>query len=430
MKKFKYLIIFCLILSLHNAYGQLKNGDLLDKVVGIVGDEAITDSDVRGRISFLLQQDPKLNPNDQSVYDQVLHNIIDEKLIIAKAKEDSIVVGDEEIEERWQLFLQQSLAQMGSEQRIEQVYGMSIPRMRNEFREEIRNRLLSSKIIEKEFGQLTVSSQELESFYKQYQDSLPEVPISVSLYRIVKDVQLQHQAKEDIYRSALRIRDSIIAGGNFEDFAKRYSDDKQTGVSGGDLGWITRGKFLPELEKVAFTMLPGEISLPIETPLGYHIIQLRDKRKDEVLISHILFQIGQSDDDKKIVKDFLDSLRSQIKSLDDFKKLAMKYSDDNDTRGFGGNIGNTPLENLPAPVKDVIEKMSDAQVSEVLPYNSSSNKASYQIIYKEKTIPAHKANLEIDHDIIEQQAIQYKRMQEYAKWIAKLRQEMYWEIIK
>jgi peptidyl-prolyl cis-trans isomerase SurA len=95
-----------------------------------------------------------------------LQTIIDEKLIIIKAKEDSIEVSDDEIEERWQLFLQQSLAQLGSEQRIEQVYGMSIPRMRNEFREEIRNRLLSSKIIEKEFGQLTVSNSELKTFFE------------------------------------------------------------------------------------------------------------------------------------------------------------------------------------------------------------------------------------------------------------------------
>jgi len=104
-------------------------------------------------------------------------------------------VSDDEIEERWQLFLQQSLAQLGSEQRIEQVYGMSIPRMRNEFREEIRNRLLSSKIIEKEFGQLTVSNSELKTFFEQYKDSLPEVPVSASLYRIVRNVESLNKIK-------------------------------------------------------------------------------------------------------------------------------------------------------------------------------------------------------------------------------------------
>lgn len=429
MSKLKLLLIFCFIFSLQNANAQLKKGDALDKIVAVVGDEAITDSDVKGRISFLMQQDPKQNPNDQQLYNQVLQTIIDEKLIIIKAKEDSIEASDDEIEERWQLFLQQSLAQLGSEQRIEQVYGMSIPRMRNEFREEIRNRLLSSKIIEKEFGQLTVSSKELENYYAMYKDSLPEVPVSAALYRIVKNIESTSGNKEDIYRNALRIRDSIIAGGKFEDFAKKYSDDKETGSEGGDLGWITKGKFLPELEKNAFAMLPGEISLPIETPLGYHIIKLRDKRKDEVLISHILFKVGQSEDDKQKVKDFLDSLRNQIKSLDDFKTFAKKYSDDNDTRGFGGFIGNVPLDNLPGPVKDVIEKMNDGQISDVLPYTTSTNKLAYQIIFKEKSLPVHKPNLETDRDLIEQQAIQYKRMQEYAKWIAKLRKDMYWEII-
>lgn len=429
MNKIKISIIICFIFAFYHSNAQLKKGDALDKIVAVVGDEAITDSDVKGRISFLMQQDPKQNPNDPQLYKQVLQTIIDEKLIILKAKEDSITVSDEEIEERWQLFLQQSLAQMGSEQRIEQVYGMSIPRMRNEFREEILNRLLSSKIIEKEFGQIKVSSKELETFYQKYKDSLPEVPVSASLYRIVKDVESLNKNKDEIYRYALRIRDSIIRQGNFAEFAKRYSDDKQTGAEGGDLGWIAKGKFLPELEKNAFNMLPGEISLPIETPLGFHIIQVRDKRKDEVLISHILFKIGQSDEDKQKVKDFLDSLRVQINSIDQFKEFAKKYSDDNDTRGFGGYIGNVPLESLPAVVRDVIEKMDDNQITEVLPYTIGSNKLAFQIIYKEKTIPAHKANLEMDRDIIEQQAIQFKRMEEYSKWIAKLRQEMYWEII-
>ncbi|HOV91525.1 MAG TPA: peptidylprolyl isomerase [Candidatus Kapabacteria bacterium] len=429
MNKIKCIVIICFLFSLQSLYSQPKKGDALDKIVAVVGDEAITDSDVKGRISFLVQQDPKTNPNDPKFYNQVLQTIIDEKLIIIKAKEDSIEVSDDEIEERWQLFLQQSLAQLGSEQRIEQVYGMSIPRMRNEFREEIRNRLLSSKIIEKEFGQLTVSNSELKTFFEQYKDSLPEVPVSASLYRIVRNVESLNKNKEDVFRLALRVRDSIITGGNFEDFAKRYSDDKQTGAEGGDLGWIAKGKFLPELEKYAFTMLPGEISLPIETPLGYHIIKLRDKRKDEVLLNHILFKIGQSDDDKQRVKNFLDSLRLQIKSLDDFKKFAQKFSDDNDTRGFGGYIGNVPLDQLPDLVKEVIEKLQDGQISEVLPYSTSSNKTAYQLIYKEKMIPAHKASLETDRDLIEQQAIQYKRMQEYSKWIAKLRQEIYWEII-
>jgi len=134
-------------------------------------------------------------------------------------------------------------------------------------------------------------------------------------------VKLKAQQKEEIYKLALKIRDSILTTGKFEDFAKRYSDDKATANDGGDLGWIQKGKFLPELEKYGINLVIGEISLPIETPLGYHILKMIDKKKDEMKISHILFKLGQSDDDKTRTKNFLDSLKQNIHSLAELKML-------------------------------------------------------------------------------------------------------------
>lgn len=429
MKISKIALLMLLAISLQ-ANAQLKKGDVLDKIVAIVGEQMITESEVKGRIVFMMQQDKSIRFDDPVLFKQVLDGIIDEKLMIEKAKLDSIVVSDEEIEERWNIFLQQSVMQLGSEQRVEQVYGMSIPKMKNDFKEEIKNKILNQKIVEKEFAQVEISQAELEEFYKKYQDSLPIMPESFSLYRIVKEAKAKSQDKEDIYKMALRIRDSIIQSGNFDDFAKTHSQDIATKDDGGNLGWIAKGKFLPELEKAGFALLPGEISLPIETPLGFHILKLVDKRNNEINVSHILFKIGQSDDDKEWAKSFLDSLRKNIKSLEEFKEVAKQVSDDEETRGFGGSMGNVTMDGLTAQAKEAIEKIELNQITEPVIFNSDVNHFSYQIIYKEKVVPAHKMNLQQDYQIIQQQALQYKKMDLYNKWIAKLRKELYWEIIQ
>lgn len=430
MKKLtKILILFFILSTFSPAISQLKKGDVIDRIVAIVGDEAITESDIKGRIVYMMQQNPKIRIDDPALFKNMLNTAIDEKLIIAKALEDSVEVSEDEVEQRWNLFLESSISQLGSEQRVEQLYGMSIPKMKNEFKDEIRNKILSTKVMELEFSKITVTNKEVEDFYKNWIDSIPEVPESVSLFRIVRNVKLKNQKKEETYTNALKIRDSILLTGKFEEFSKNYSDDKATSSEGGDLGWIQKGKFLPELEKVGFNLLPGEISLPIETPLGFHILKVIEKRKEEIKISHILFKLGQSDDDKERTKLFLDSLKARIKDLSDFKQIAREISDDIDTKGFGGALGNTPLESLPYQVSEAIKNLKDGEISEVLTFSTDLNNFSYQIIFKEKSIPKHKANLENDFNILQQQAIQNKKIQKYSEWIQKLRTTMYWEIV-
>jgi peptidyl-prolyl cis-trans isomerase SurA len=429
MKKKSIIILIFLISTILPSISQLKKGDVVDRIVAIVGEEAITESEVKGRIVFMMQQNPNMKLEDPSLFKNILNSVIDEKLIIAKAKEDSIEVSEDEVEQRWNLFLEQSIMQLGSEQRVEQLYGMSIPKMKNEFKEEIKNKLLSSKVMEVEFSRLSATNKEVEDYYNSFRDSIPEVPESISLYRIVRNVKLKNQKKEEIYKFALKIRDSILTSGKFTDFAKKYSDDKATAEEGGDLGWIQKGKFLPELEKVGFNLIVGEISLPIETPLGFHILNVREKKKDEILISHILFKLGQSDDDKERTKAFLDSLRANIKSLDEFKSAAKEISEDLDTKGFGGSLGNVPIESLTFQVAEAIKNLKDGEISETINYSTDVNNFSYQIIYKEKIIPKHKATLEDDFPVIQQQAIQNKRIQKYTEWIKKLRATMYWELV-
>lgn len=414
--------------SLSLSQVKLEEGIVLDKIVAIVGNEIIMQSDIAGKIELLKQQDRNIDVNDKKLQQKVLESLINENLIITKAIEDSIVVTEDEINSEWDRFKDNLINYYGSIKRIEDIYGMSLTRIQYEYREVIRKQLLAQKIQQKKFMNVKVTQKEIEDFFILYKDSIPEIPKQFDLYHIVKFVGASKSAKEEIYELAKKVRDSIISGGLFADFAKRYSQDPGSATEGGELGWFSKGKLLPEFEKAAFELIPGKTSMPIETPFGYHIIQTLDKNKDSVMTRHILFRIGNSQSDIDKTKDLLIAFKDSVKNGSDFIELAKLYSDDNDTRGFGGSLGLIPEEQLPANFKDAVLNLPDGGITEPMPYNVDPSKPAMHIIYKKKSISAHMPNLKEDIKILEQKAKNFKQMNLYNEWIQQLRKELYWEI--
>lgn len=429
MKKNLLLICF-LFISSQFAHSQLTRGETMDKVLAVVGNEVILLSDVRGQLLMMAQQDPRVNPNDPQLFQELLDALINEKLLITKAIEDSIVVTDEQIEARWQAFLQTLLQQFGSEDRVEQVYKKSINRIKFELRDDIRNKLLSANLVQQLIGNVSITPKEVEEFYKSYRDSIPKVPETYEIYHLVKNVDAQLDEKKRTFELARNVRDSILRVGNFEGFAARYSQDFATSSKGGDLGWVARGKFFPEFENAAFSLEPGDISRPVETPFGFHLIQVVEKKKDAIHARHILFKISQSTEDYERTRAFLDSLRLVAIENNNFPELARLHSDDKETRGFGGLIGRLPIKEIPSNFREQITKLKDGGISEPLPYNVVQNKPAFHIIYKKATIPEHFATIEQDYDYINSIALDHKKMKIYNDYIQKLRKEIYWEIKK
>ncbi len=431
MKKrnFILLILFVLINS-NSAQSQLKQGDALDRVVAIVGNEIILQSDIRGQIALMSQQNPKLNPNDPELYQQLLDALINEKLLIAKAIEDSVEVSDDQIDARFQAFLQTLLHQYGSEERIERVYGKSINRLKFELRDDIRNKLLSANLIQNLIANVNVSPREVSEFFKQYSDSLPKVPEMVEVYHIVRYVKASTEQKQTAIDLARAVRDSLLRGGDFADFAKRYSQDESTANEGGNFGWIERGKVFPEFANAAFSLQINEISLPIETPIGIHLIQVLDKRRESVQTRHILFRITKSEDDREFVVKFLDSLRTEALANNNFSELAKLHTDDKENRPFGGLIGKSPINEFPGAIRSTLERMKDGDISEPIGFNIDPTKPAFHILYKKRTIPEHYANIEDDYEYIEMVALEKKKMTIYNDYIEKLRKEIYWELKK
>jgi peptidyl-prolyl cis-trans isomerase SurA len=421
-------VLICQISTPQIILPQVKSGEVLEKILAVVGNEIITQSDIDGYLMMLQQQNPSLDVKSPAVRNQVLEFMVNEKLVITKAIEDSIQVSDDEVNQRLDYLIQSKVQQYGSEKRLEDVLGISISRLKFEYRDEVRKSILSERLKQTKFGEIKVTPKECEEFYKDYKDSLSILPVQIELYHIVKNVEANATAKEDSYKLAKKIRDSILSGGNFADFAKRYSSDPGTKSEGGELGWVERGKLFPEYEKAAFALQEGEVSLPVETPFGFHIIQTLEKKKESIRTRHILFKFGQTDADKDSTKNLLLELKRRVEAGEKFEDLAKHYSDDKDTKGFGGFIGKALITELPAGVKDILDKLTDGGISDPLPYNADQTKQSFHILYKKKTYPEHKPTLADDYPQIERLAVNFKQNKLYTDWIATLRKEMYWEI--
>jgi peptidyl-prolyl cis-trans isomerase SurA len=422
------IVLFLLFCASLVAQPQPREGSSLDRIAAIVGDEIIMQSDVDGQLYYMSQYDKTIDVNDKAAKNKILESMIDQLLMVNKAKLDSVQISEEEINQRMEVHLQSEVQRFGSEKRVEQVYGMSLPRIKNDIREKIKQNLLVTNLLQLKFTDLKASQKEVEEFYKDKEDSLPVLPPAIELYHIVKKVKANTGQKKSTYELAKQVRDSILAGGSFADFAKRYSSDPGTVNSGGDLGWFEKGKLFPEFEKAAFNLSTGELSMPVETPYGFHIIQTLEKKTDAINTRHILFKIGQAESDVDEAVNMLKDIKKRVDAGEAFETLAKEQSDDKETRGFGGMIGKLPISDLPESVRLLIDSLKEGGVSDPIPYKNDPSEPSYHIVYIKRYIQEHKANLKDDYREIELMAIEYKKRQLYSNWLVQLRKELYWEI--
>ncbi|MCU0329700.1 MAG: peptidylprolyl isomerase [Candidatus Kapabacteria bacterium] len=414
-------------LFLSTVVAQSQDGSM-ERIVAVVGKEIILQSDVAGQLEVLAQRNPSMNRNDPAMRSMVLDMLINERLVMSKAMEDSIEVTEEEITQQMDMRLQMLIQQFGSEQRLESLYGMSLARIRREFREEIRKQLLATKIREEKFRNVKAGRADVEEFYQRYRDSLPVVPTKLDLYHIVKYVKASDTQKKEALDLALRIRDSVVNGGSFADFARRYSADAASAVNGGDLGFAERGKFVPAFESAAFALQPGEVSQPVESPFGYHVIQLIEKRPSSVNTRHILIRVGQSESDKDKARAELLALKRRIEAGEDFETLAREHSDEKASAGFGGAMGQVEIGRLPDDLKTMLTTLPDKGMTDPMPYTADPTNPGFHIMYRKVLLPEHPPTVKEDYKLLEQMATIEKRQRMEQQWIEELRRTMYWEV--
>ncbi|MDC1068222.1 peptidylprolyl isomerase [Candidatus Kapabacteria bacterium] len=422
----KLLILFLLITS--HLLAQLKEGESLDRILAVVGTEKIMKSEIDAQMIRMLEMNQGIDFYDSKVRDQILNSLIDEKLIVVRAQEDSVTVLDAEVEARWNQLVEQWKANYGSVQRIEAVFKKSLTEVKFEYEDQIRNQLMAMKLQQTKFGVISITKSEVTTFYEDYKDSLDVIGDRYKIAHIVRKIKANTDQKNMAYKKAMAIRDSLLEGKAFEELALNNSEDPNTAADGGGLGWFDKGRLFPEFENAAFALQLGETSLPVETPFGYHLIQTITKKENSINTRHILIKIGESSDNTIKTKEFLIALKDSIINGADFGKMALRYSEDESTKGFEGIIGELTIEEMPPSYRTEVANLQENTISDPLSYQLGDGKKSLSIIKVLEFLPSHKINLERDYTIIENYAKNYKQRRLMNDWVKELRTELYWEL--
>lgn len=303
---------------------------------------------------------------------------------------------------------------------------MPISRIRREFRQEMRKQLLISRVRQTREASIQISRREVEQFYASYKDSLPIVPEELDLSNLFIVPKPDTTLEKDTERLITAVRDSLMAGGDFASFAQRYSQG--TGASrGGELPWAKRGELLREFEEIVFRLAEGEISRVFKTELGYHVVELLERRGESVRVRQILMPLekGEASDSTTIRQ--LRALRQRALDGESFSELAKQYSEDEDTRALGGALNRVSMDQLEEDFRGVVEQLDENEISEPHRVNLGTS-YGFQIVWLKKRIPSHPMTLEQDYTRIEQIALYFKRNRELEEWIGKLKKEIFWEV--
>jgi peptidyl-prolyl cis-trans isomerase SurA len=419
-----YIILLIIFLASTIIYSQQQ---VVDRIVAVVGREPIFLSDLNSQIELYTFTN-RVDPNTPGLREQVLDGMINEKLILSKALEDTnIVVTEDEVNNELDAQIAQRVQQLGSEKKLEEVFGMSIARLKREYRDGMRKQMLAAKLWETKNMTINSSRREVEDFFAQFRDSLPPVPEELELYHIFREPKVSTSIKENIKSEAKRILDSIRNGGDFAQFAKRYSDDAATKAYGGDLGFVRRGEFFAEFEEAVFALKDSAISDVVETPIGFHIIQLLERRGEQVHPRHILFKLKRDESEADSTKAFLNTLRDSVAKGAKFSDLAKKYSDDKESASLGGFLGKFSVKQFDPAVVEAVKDLKEGEISKPVEFISGSTRG-YQILYLKSRIPEHKMDISADWNRLQQLATSYKRTTVYQDWIKQLRSEIYWDI--
>jgi peptidyl-prolyl cis-trans isomerase SurA len=415
--------------------GLVHDGDQLDGVAAVVGKYPILHGTIEAQLQIALFNSGRRAVSADTLAilrQQILQNEIDQKALLVKAEADTLItISESEIDDQISDRIKQYQRQFQTQQEMEKAFGKSVDEIRHssDLREKAREQLYVERLRQEKFSKPPVISRhDVQEFYTYYKDSLPSVGEQVELSTLVKLIKPKTGELDHLKTLARKIVDSLRAGASFEDFAKRYSQHP-TGSSGGDLGGpYPRGTFIPEFEAVAFKLKQNEISDPVETDQGIHIIKLLERRGEDIRVAQILLKpsVSLSDDDS--VRALVNRLRDSIMNGVDFSRIAMTYSDDQETKSNGGYLGRVNVADLGPEQRSVLDSISTGDVSRPMKISYSKTITGYQIVKLIRRVTAHKPTVDGDYRELEFAAAQWKQVKEYQKFVADARKDVYIDI--
>ncbi len=408
--------------------------ELIDKVVAKIGDEYILLSEIEEQFASAKEQKAGLPDNYRCmIFDQILVN----KLILNQAKIDSVLAKDEDVETQLTARFDKILDYMGGNiEQFIQYYGQTPEAMKEQMREDMRDQLIVEKMRAKILSDIIVTPSEVRTFFDKIpKDSLPYFNQEVEIAEIILKPKPNEVEKEKAKKQLEDLRDQIVNGKKpFEELAKKYSQDPGSGREGGDLGWAKRGKFVPEFEAQAFRLEEGGMSNVFESDFGFHILQLIERRGNNIHCRHILIKPELTDADFEKAKHTLDSVRlAVLRDSMNFSYAVKTYSDKNtqsyhsDGRMTNPASGNNTFEtrDLDPDTYFAADTMKIGRISAPMEVTGQSGEKYYRVVKLLSKSSPHKANLLQDYNKIQSAAVESKKNDRIIRWIEDKSQNTY-----
>ena len=417
---------------------QKYSGGLVDKTVAVVGNEVILVSDIESAVQ---QEQAQGRTSDRDTRCSILENMMESKIFLMQARIDSLTVNYDMVDGELSNRIDQYRTYLGGDDELEKYFGKPLYKLRQEWRQMFEDQSL----IQSEQGEIANRIPEVTPYdVQQFLDTvavedLPMVPIKYQLSQICVYPDREAAAMA-VKERLLDLRERVIRGEKFATLARIYSEDPGSSRRGGELGMASKSIFWPAFSDAAMALRPGVISQIVETPDGFHIIEVIEKKGDMFNARHILLKPQYTSEDREKAFSRLDSIRTKI--LDDeikFNLAARFFSEDPATRTNGGQMADPAtgssyfeIDQLKPADYAAIQELKEGEISE--PVESTDNEGYqqgrsgntvYKIIRVDKIVPAHPASFTNDYAELQGRVRSERQMQAIDEFLEKKIKETY-----
>ncbi|MFN8254787.1 MAG: peptidylprolyl isomerase [Bacteroidales bacterium] len=402
---------------------KLPDGQILDKVIAVVGNQSVLLSEVEEQYFQMQARGMQTRENEKC---DILEQLLFQKLLVVQAQIDSVEVSEKEVEAEIEgriADIERDLAPT----KIEDYFGKSITDIKESFTDIVQDQLIAKKMQGEITKNVKITPSEVKKFFNRIpKDSLPILDASFELSQITRKPSMTAAEKQAQRDRLNAIRERIVTKGeDFKTLAVLYSDDPGSAKNGGKMSGVGRGELVPEFAAAVFNLEVGEVSDIVETEYGIHIIKLEAKNGDKVDFRHILLVPKVSSESKQKAKDFLDSLANIIRTDTlTFEQAAIKYSDDEDSRLNGGRMVNPYTGNAQWEAKQIdpsinfaLKNIKAGEISDAFEAKDPTGLPVYKIIFLTKAVKAHTVNLKDDYQMIQEMSLNQKKQDEINKWV-------------
>jgi peptidyl-prolyl cis-trans isomerase SurA len=369
MRKFAFL--FALLGMAAPLNGQAApgapNGELVDRVVAVVGDTVLLYSDVQAELEQLQAQGrlPQVPLQQEEVARQVMEEQISQLVLLSAAREAGITVSEEQVGEQVEQQIRMVQQRFGSEAAFTAALAGS-GLTREQYRQTLASQTRDEQTVQqflamrlRNRARPVIDERDIREFFDTQRATLPPRPTTVSFRQVVVAPRPSEAARQEAIARAEEVLEELRTGADFQVLARRFSDDVGSREHGGDLGWFRAGRMVPEFERAAFALRPGQTSGLVETEFGFHIIRVERARGAERQARHILIRPEISDADLSVARARADSVATAVRDGTPIATLAARYN----TPDEMVTVTRMPLDRLPP---DYARVLAGANVNEVI----------------------------------------------------------------